>query len=226
MVSLSAAEAAAVLGVSQRQVTRLARAGELEIVGDVGGHLLLDSISVHRRARAGPRRGRPLTAAGAWAALMVLSGEGVEQVVDSPTLSRLRSRLRRSTAEEVAWMVRRRSVGTVRVQGWGDTAGLIPTGVSAISDVRWSVAFGLSVVPIDGFDGYVAEQDYAETARRLGLVEDREGRYSLRLVPVGARWKVDRVLVAAIAVDLMESTGTREAAAGRDVLTGLLAQDF
>lgn len=224
MTEMSVAEAAARLGVSPRQVARLADAGELRIARRVGGNLLLDSASVHQRERAHPHRGRPLNAAGAWAALRLLSGERVDNAPDPSTLSRLRARLRRSTADDVAWMVRRRALGAARMQGWGDTAGLVPTGLSALADERWSSLFGLSDAPFDGFDGYVAQQDYAETANRLGLVEDREGDYSIRLVPVGARWEVNHVLVAAVAVDLMESLDTRAAAAGRDVLTRLLKE--
>lgn len=53
------AAAAAELGVSKRQVTRLARARDLDVTREVGGALLLDSASVHRWAQRRRLRGRP-----------------------------------------------------------------------------------------------------------------------------------------------------------------------
>lgn len=220
---MSVADAAERLQVTPRQVARLANRGELTVARTVGGVLLLDGASVHRRAQARPHRGRPLSAAAAWAALALLSDESVDWV-DPPVLSRLRARLRRSSAEEVAWLVRRRMARVKRMQGWGDNTGLLATGTSVLADPYWGELFGLATVHRDDFEGYVAEDRVESTARDLGLIEAPRGEYYLRVVPTEARWPVDEIYTATVAVDLMESLDTREAAAGHRVLTQLLGQ--
>ncbi|MGZ9828813.1 DNA-binding protein [Tsukamurella ocularis] len=223
MSEMSVSAAAQHLKVTPRQVARLARSGELTVTRRVGGALLLDGASVHRRAHARPARGRPATPAGAWAALAMLSGETADWL-DPAALSRLRARLRRSCAEDVAWTVRRRSLRIERMQGWGDATGLIPTGASVLTDPYWSDYFELSAVDRGTHDGYVPQKKYAATIRDLGLIEDPEGDFTIRVVPASAGWPVDRVLPAAVAVDLMESLDTREAAAGNLALTRMLGR--
>ena len=71
MSSLSVAEASQQLGVSRRQVQRLAAAGTLRATRGVGGALAVDAASV---PAVRPGRGRPLSAAVAWGALWQLSG--------------------------------------------------------------------------------------------------------------------------------------------------------
>lgn len=221
MSEMSVSAAAQHLGVTPRQVARLAHAGELTVTRRIGGALLLDGASVHRRVQARPARGRPATPSGAWAALAVLSGQAADWLEPS-AMSRLRTRLRRSTADDVAWMVRRRCLRVERMQGWGDATGLVPTGASVLADPYWSDYFGLSPVDRGIRDGYVSEGDHAALVRDLGLVPDPEGDVTVRVVPADAGWSVDRVLPAAVAVDLMESLDTREAAAGARALTGML----
>lgn len=221
MSEMSVSAAAQHLKVTPRQVARLARSGELTVTRRIGGALLLDGASVHRRAHAQPNPGRPATPAGAWAALAMLSGETADWLAPA-AMSRLRTRLRRSSAQDVVWMVRRRSLGIERMQGWGDATGLIPTGASVLTDPYWSDYFELSRVDRGTHDGYVPQKMYAAVVRDLGLIKDPEGDFTLRVVPSGAGWPVDRVLPAAVAVDLMESLDTREAAAGNLTVTRML----
>src|SRR4051812_28953468 len=96
---MTSAQAAAALGVSVRQVQRLAESGELTEVARVGGNILLDSHSVHRLAQRGRQRGRPWSIETAWAALELLDF-GRTTRLNAAQRSRLRARLRSMDAEE------------------------------------------------------------------------------------------------------------------------------
>jgi hypothetical protein len=223
MSEMTTTDAAGHLSTSTRQVERLARAGELTITRIVAGALLLDGGSVHQLAQMSRKQGRPWSAATAWAALALLSGERVDWL-SAAAMSRLRHRLRASDAAELAWMVRRRAV-VHRMQGWGDDAGLLRTGVSALRDSAMAELFDLTAVD-RGTDGYVRAQDFSSVASALGLVESLSGDMRVRVVADDAGYAVDHTLTAAVAVDLMsDSLDTRESAAGRRVLQELL-DDF
>lgn len=216
MTTVACAE---VLGISPRQVARLARAGELAVSRTVGGALLVDGASVHRLAKHGRHNGRPWTAATAWAALALLAGERVDWL-DKSAVSRLRHRLRASSAAEVCWMTRRRAT-VHRMRGWGKDAGLLHSGVSALSDHAMSELFDLTAVE-RGADGYVCAGNFADVVKKLGLIDDVDGDVTVRVVPDDAGYAVDHVLTAAVAVDLAESLDTRESASGTRVLEDLL----
>lgn len=210
---------AKVLGISARQVARLARAGELTVSRTVGGALLVDGASVHRLAKHGRHKGRPWSAATAWAALALLSGEHADWL-DAPAISRLRHRLRASSASELCWMTRRRAT-VHRMRGWGKDEGLLHSGVSALRDPAMSQLFDLTAVE-RGADGYVHARDFADLVTTLGLVEDRDGNVTVRAVADDSGYAVDHMLTAAVAVDLAESLDTRESAAGLRVLEDML----
>ncbi|MBN7303115.1 DNA-binding protein [Mycobacteroides abscessus subsp. bolletii] len=222
MSEMTTATAAGHLQVTERQVRRLAGTGELTVTRTVGSVLLLDSTSVHLMVGRNRRQGRPWSAATAWAALTLLSGETVDWMAAS-ALSRLRHRLRNSEAADLAWLVRRRAT-VRRMQGWGDDTGLQRTGVSALRDLHIAALFDLSAVE-RGTDGYVRAGDFDRVTRKLGMVGDVSGDVRVRVVPDDAGYAADRTLTAAVAVDLMESLDTRESAAGSRVLQGLL-NDF
>lgn len=222
MGEMTTVASAEVLGVSARQVARLARVGELTVTRTVGGALLLDGASVHRLAKQGRHNGRPWAAATAWAALALLSGERVDWL-DAPAMSRLRHRLRASSASELCWMTRRRAM-VHRMRGWGKDTGLLHTGVSALRDPVVSGRFNLTPVT-DGSDGYVCARNFTAATTALGLVDDVDGDMTVRVVPDDAGYAVDRVLTAAVAVDLAGSLDTRESAAGMCVLEDML-DDF
>lgn len=222
MSEMTTVASAEVLGVSARQIARLAQAGELTVTRTVGGALLLDGASVHRLAKQGRHNGRPWAAATAWAALALLSGGNVDWL-DASALSRLRHRLRASSASELCWMTRRRAT-VHRMRCWGKDIGLLHTGISALRDPVVSERFNLTAVN-HGFDGYVRARNFAAVTTALGLVDDVDGDMTVRVVPDDAGYAVDRVLTAAVAVDLAGSLDTRESAAGMRVLGDLL-DDF
>ena len=185
----------------------------------VGGALLLDGASVNRLAKQGRHNGRPWTAATAWAALALLSGERVAWL-DKSAVSRLRHRLRASSSTELCWMTRRRAT-VHRMRGWGKDAGLLHSGVSVLRDQTMSEWFDLTAVE-RGADGYVRARDFADVVKKLGLIDDVDGDVTVRVVPDDAGYAVDHVLTAAVAVDLAESLDTRESASGTRVLEDLL----
>jgi excisionase family DNA binding protein len=219
MAEMTAADAAEQLHVSQRQVRRLASNGVLTISRVVGRTLLLDAASVHQLAGRVRHNGRPWTPATAWAALALLSGQHAPWM-EPAAVSRLRHRLRGASATEVAWLARARA-HVHQMQGWGRDTGLIPTGVSALREPRLATLFDLS--PVDrGSDGYIAARHFDDMVTNLGLFDDIEGDIVVRVVPDDAGYAVDRLLIAAVAVDLSESLDTREASAGERVLNDLL----
>jgi len=219
MSEMTTVACAEVLGISARQVARLARAGELTVRRTVGGALLVDGASVHRLAKQGRHNGRPWTAATAWAALALLSGERVDWL-DKSAVSRLRHRLRASSSAELCWMTRRRAT-VHRMRGWGKDAGLLHSGVSALRDQAMSELFDLTAVE-RGADGYVCASNFADVVNKLGLIDDVDGDVTVRVVPEDAGYAVEQVLTAAVAVDLAESLDTRESAGGTRVLENLL----
>lgn len=223
MPDMTTSVAAMQLQVSERQVERLAKAGELTVTRTVAGALLIDAASVHRLAQADRHGGRPASPATAWAALTLLSGERVSWL-DRPALSRLRHRLRAADANSLCWATRRRAT-VRRMESWGAHGGLLHTGVSALHDPAMSALFGLAPVERGGADGYVRASDFDDLVNALGLFDDVEGSMTARVVPDDAGYGVDHVLVAAVAADLAESLDAREAAAGKRVLNNLLA-DF
>ncbi|MFE5708092.1 hypothetical protein [Rhodococcus koreensis] len=229
MGEMSVSAAAAELGVTGRQVTRLARAGELVVTREVGRALLLDAGSVHRLARSDRHRGRPWNGEVAWAALAMLSQVRVDWISPSQG-TRLRHRLRRASVEEVAFLARRRA-RVQRMRGWGDelnalvTGGCVAaTGVSALAHVEGVAGrFGLSGRGGGAVDGYVLGDELAGVIETFGLVADGEGEVTLRVVTVLDPFFTTTTLpVAAVAVDLMESLDTRERSAGARVLGELL----
>ena len=185
----------------------------------VGGALLVDGASVHRLAKHDRHNGRPWTAATAWAALALLSGERVDWL-DAAAKSRLRHRLRASSASELCWTTRRRAT-VHRMRGWGEDTGLLHSGVSALRDPAMSELFDLTAVE-RGADGYVQARDFADLVTTLGLVEDRDGDVTVRVVTDDSGYAVDHVPTAAVAVDLAESLDTRESAAALRVVEDLL----
>ncbi|MBN9374162.1 MAG: excisionase family DNA-binding protein, partial [Cellulomonas sp.] len=74
MSEMTTAEASERLGVSQRQVQRLIRAGEVPARRTAGDAWALDALAVNARARSRPSRGRRWSTEISWGALWMLSG--------------------------------------------------------------------------------------------------------------------------------------------------------
>jgi hypothetical protein len=232
MDEMTVHDAAAALSVTERQVARLARAGSIAIAREVGNSLLLNSASVHRMAQHSRQPGRPWSPDVAWAALALLSHCKVDWMHNGKQITRLKHRLRRSTAAEVAYLARNRAT-THRMDTWdgdGDVlirgAYLAATGISAVIHVPETAArFELSSALHDKVDGYVLEDDFDNVVEQFGMLS-QDGDVTLRVVSaLNPFFHTPTLPIAAVAVDLMESLDTRERSAGARVLQELL-DDF
>ncbi|MBS9376337.1 hypothetical protein [Rhodococcus sp. B50] len=228
MSMMSVMDAATALGVSTRQVERLAQAGDIVVARRVGRALLLDAPSVHRCAQTRRRRGRPWSEHGAWAALSILSGLRADGI-SSAHQDRLLERMRSSTPDAIAYLARRRFTRILRMRGWGDTmtgpgAALVAGGISALdTDPRMAARFGLTTGHPSGVDGYVLDAHVETLVDAYGLVPDLAGEVTLRVVSRPLLSCTEGVVpVAVVAVDLMDSLNTRERGAGMGVLQELL----
>lgn len=86
MELLSAAEAADRLGVSDRQIRRLAAIGDLP-ARRVGDRWLISADAVRSRSRSAPRAGRPLSARMAWAVLAAVDAAVGDGSAGDPLVS-------------------------------------------------------------------------------------------------------------------------------------------
>jgi len=233
MDEMTVHDAAAALSVTERQVTRLARAGSITIAREVGNSLLLNSASVHRMVQSSRHPGRPWSPEVSWAALSLLSQCKVDWIASPTQITRLKHRLRRSSAAEVAYLARNRAT-THHMETWGegDVDVLIrgdylaATGISAIIHVPKTAArFGLSSARHGKADGYIVDDDFDDVVEQFGMLS-QNGDVTLRVVSaLNPFFRTATLPIAAVAVDLMESLDTRQRSAGTRVLQELL-DDF
>jgi len=218
---MTTATAAARLRVSQRQIQRLVRSGEVPARRTAGDAWVLDALAVNSLARSRPSRGRPWSTEVAWGALWMLSGLEAAWV-DARTRSRLSNRLEGMDAADVVHACRRRAdVVRCRVsESFVDDlrSTLVKSGNSAAEQ------FGLAgdTMRVEGYCGLAAWPGIRSTYH---LAEDERGNATIRLTtftdvlasPGAAMPK------AVVAVDLAESYEARERSAGLRALQELLA---
>lgn len=223
MPAMTSQTASTILGVSPREVRRLAAEGRLQGARHLGHTLVLDSEAVHRLAREPRRRGRPWSERIAWAALSLLS-DGDAAWLSSGELSRLKRRLRKSTADDLRYFAARRArvlVFRARPSVLSDLAGyIVPTGVSALNATQLR-ELGLTAADRN-LDGYVPVSELAGLQKKFGLVEDPSGKVTLRAVTVEDAFSGGEAPRAAIMLDLASSLDTRESAAGRHETAALI----
>lgn len=209
MQELMTKDAALALGVSQRQVTELLRAGKLD------GEQLQDGTWLVSRRALGERRaihigsGRAWSASSSWALLGELSGRATEGLSQS-TQARIRRRIRDSSVDEIASKVATRT----RVHRYSadsltrTAADLTLTGASAADLVDRTLTPETRRV-----EGYVRAGDLDDFVRRHLLTLDAEGDVTIYEAPeseVLGRHASN----ATIAADLARSVSTRERSAG------------
>lgn len=245
---MTSAEAAALLGVTVRQVQRLARSGQLMVRDTVGRANLLDSTSVLRLAQAGVAQGRKWNPTTVWIALALLDatdGENDEvpdsllvaagiAPLDSSRQWHLRTRLRRTRPKDLVRMSGRRAM----VTRWRVSASyaqelraaLVLTGAHAIAHSRDTAArFGLASGGTDPIDGYIMSQQIQVLQRKLFLAPAVDGNATLRMLPDGIGIAATRptaglVSTSVIALDLADSLDVRQRAAGLRVLSELMGK--
>ncbi len=226
MSELTAAQAAALLRVSSRQVARLAEAGQFARVRRVGTNLLLDAEAVQRLAQQRRSRGRPWAQRNAWAALTVLSGEDPGWISASER-TRLLHRLRRTDAEGLPHLATARAQ-TQRFRchpaSLGDLKPLVVvTGLSALGEPE-SVQLGITLDRGTTLDGYVPHEAMGRLVHEFLLKADPAGSVTLRSVTVDDAFIDGRTPWAAVVLDMAESLDTRERSAGMSELTRLLEE--
>lgn len=207
--TMTSAQAADVLGVTTRQVQRLANSGQLIKRGVVGRAILLDSSSVLRLAHTGIARGRRWSAATVWTALILLTAHdpAVEDLPDRDALARrlveaglrppdasrlwhVRTRLQNMLPAELVRMAR----GRARVTRWRVAASyaeqlrtrLVLTGTDALAHNRGIAGrFGLAGGGAAAVDGYLTADELSKLQRKFFLAPAVDGTATLRALPAG-----------------------------------------
>jgi hypothetical protein len=216
MQELMTKDAALALGISQRQITELLRAGKL------GGEQLQDGTWLVSRRALGERRaihagsGRAWSASSSWALLGELSGRPTEGLSQS-TRARIRRRIRDSSVDEIARKVATRThVHRYTADSLSRTAAdLTLTGASAADVVDRTLTSETRTV-----EGYVREGDLDDFVRRHLLTLDAEGDVTIYEAPESEALG-RHASNATIAADLARSVSTRERSAGLVALEGM-----
>ncbi|MDR1513798.1 MAG: helix-turn-helix domain-containing protein [Propionibacteriaceae bacterium] len=219
---MTTAEAAARLGVSQRQVQRLVAAGMIAESRIVGRSLLVDAGDVVALAGRDRHRGRPWSEPVAWAALWRLSGLEAAWL-DAQAGRRLSRRLAGVDVDGLLWACR----GRARVEGYRASASylaevrrsVVPSGASGLDRSR-----DLMAAPADRVDGYCTAAARDRMVEECFLAADPQGDVTLRVTDFAAVGGWEGVMpLAVVAADLAESADPREAGVGRGLLGRLLA---
>jgi hypothetical protein len=215
MTDVTSHVASGILGVSPREVRRLAAEGRIQGSHYVGRTLVLDAAEVHRLARAQRRRGRPWSERVAWAALNLLSGREAGWL-SAAERTRLMHRLRRVTTEELEHLAMHRA-SVRRFRGRESALNdlescIVPTAGSALDDAQLR-RLGLAGAT-EGLDGYAPLSELEILLEKFGLVEDPSGNVTLRGVSVEGAFEDGVTPRAAVFLDLAGSLNTRESAAG------------
>lgn len=221
-MELTIAEAASRLGVSTRQVQRLAHSGQLQIVRRIGRTLIVEDTAITQRRHTTASPGRRWNSSTAWAAIELLE-QGRTTRVAQRTLFRLTSRLPRLSVEEFV----RLTAGRAQTQRMTQTRrrpealekALMLSGRSALKDAQVAAQFGLAGGESGIIEGYLRRDDLERVLPRFGLVADAEGEVFLHIsddTPVASR--------ITTALDLIERGTTRERASAHQVLQSVLTR--
>ncbi len=202
-------EAARALGVSQRQVTELLRAGKLDGEQLQDGTWLVSPRSIGERRTISAGTGRAWSAVSSWALLGELSGQTAEGVSQS-TRDRIKRRIRTSSADEIARKVATRTLPhRYAADSLSKTAeDLVLTGASASDQIDRTLT-----TEIRKIEGYIHDDDLDDFVRRHLLTRDPEGNVTIYLPPKSGSFSGRYAPTAVIAADLARSVSTRERSA-------------
>jgi excisionase family DNA binding protein len=220
---ITVVEAAGRLGVTQQEVRRLIRAGELPAERVGGRTWLISSDSVERRAEHDPRVGRRLSSPNAWAALFLIMSDPV------PWLNQTnRWRIGHWLSHHHPSDNRSRFTGRGRPTGFRahtsllssvrDDSALMLTGVPGAMERRLGIVGGGGEV-----DAYVSSADLDAVIARHHMRPSRNPNVVLWVVdPFTTPWPPAKVAPAsAIALDLLDSPEPRAKQVGAQVLRGI-----
>lgn len=217
----SSTQAAQLLGVTDHEIARLVRDGELSAIKVAGRAFLLNASDVHLYAVIRQGKGRPLSASSAWAALWVVSGLDADWL-DYSQMRRLRIKLESITPEELVWQTRRR-MGAQRFRA---SQSFIPkikdelvlTGRSCISVLKSELTEQNEIL-----EGY-ARSNLHDLGERYHLAKDATGNVIIHTAEGEQRLfdGVEQAPIAVVAADLAFTLDTRERNAGLSVLRRLI----
>lgn len=214
-------DAAKHLGVSLRQIQRLAKSGDLRAVGL--NRLEVESVLRYERQVAG-RRTRAWAEPTAWAAVALLSGVEANWMGQAQQ-SRLKARLRLAAAEDLVGACRNRA--TVH-RFAAHRAAVERIRSRVIESGTGNALSGLTANLIDMADGYLGEADLSQVVDRYALSTEGDGDADVILRTTSFDLDVVRSIAAAdqvlAALDLATSVDTRERSAGLRVLAERLEQ--
>jgi excisionase family DNA binding protein len=230
---ISVADAAERLNVSERQVRRLAEAGELS-ARRVGGRWLIDAEAVRDRSRSEPRSGRPLSLSTA-CAVLAATNSVLETDEDSAGPfgariedRRLRYRLRSLLAEAPPsrqwnhWLRHRASAQRVWVHPGVFDRFADDNRLHAADESVFASA-GLGIASGDRRSFYVDENVVEEVLADYRARHSDEGQVVMMVVPNEISAMVlggpgEPVMSAIVLVDLLASTDARERYVAAEVL--------
>lgn len=208
------------LGVSEQRVRALLSDGSLE-GSKVAGRWFVDPLSVQRREPRHNKRGRPLSAANAWAVLFALSGENLSWLPPWDR-SRLKQKLRRSWRQ---WAPRAQNrARNLRLRAHpGELERLRNDSKIVLGGVSAARYHGIDILARDEVEGYIEPRHLPQLVRRYKLSESSRPNVVLHVVDdVWPFKRGSRVApIAAVALDLVESEDARSRRAGMKVLDRL-----
>lgn len=217
----SSTQAAQLLGVSDHEIARLVRDGELSAINAAGRAFLLNASEVHTYAAIRQGKGRPFSSSTAWAALWLLSCLDVDWL-DYYKMRRLRIKLENITPEELVWQARKR-MSTKRFRASRSFVPklkeeLVLTGRSCTSVLGSELTEQSEIL-----EGY-ARSNLLDIQEKYHLAEDISGNVIIH-VAEGEQNLFDgikRAPIAVVAADLAITLDTREHSTGLGILRRLI----
>jgi hypothetical protein len=209
MDGLMTKDASLALGVSQRQIVDLLRAGKLMGEQLRDGTWLVTTRSIAERRSFNAGAGRTWSAAASWALLAELSGLSSTGLSQS-TVARVRRRIRTASAEEIARKVSSRTIARrYTADSLEKTASdLVLTGTSAAFTIDSDLTSQNLTV-----EGYLRDGSLESFVRRHLLSADASGDVTIYENSGSLEFTGLYAPDAVVAADLARSTTTRERSA-------------
>ena len=215
---VSVAEAAHALSVSDRRVRALISAGAIAAQA-VGGRWLVSRADVEQRARHRVRPGRKLGERNAWALIARLSGEQWPEL--SPWgRSRLKQRLAGRSLLSLVGMLRDRAESHLFRGDDRVLERLRSDPAVVLSGADAAAVYGADIRAPGLVEAYVDRDRFEDLVYRYALkpAEIADANVILRVVAGSILRARGRVApVAAVALDLLESSDDRSRRAGREL---------
>lgn len=218
---LSVSDAAKQLGINEARARSLIEAGELDAV-KVGSRWIVDPVSVERRHRLSPPRGRQFSPDRALGMLMLAANEPATWL-DRVAEWKLRRELARSRLKVLAPRLKERAkvlrlrAHPAALRRIAEEPQVVRSGSSAASEL------GLEISAPDLLEAYVPAKHLAKLARKYRLGVSRDPNLLLHVVAGSWPFGPDRRVVplSFAAIDLLESDDPRARRAGTAVLRRL-----